>query len=106
MPEVNSPISEDEAGQYRMLLVGEIRNHKLFSRVTLATAAGLLSLGGGIAYYSPNYATLGYLLLIVGFLRFLNTFYDLQREDSLQRSLKYLDEKFERYKLKTGGARA
>ena len=54
----------------------------------------LLALGGGITYYSADYASLGYLLLIVGLLRLLNTFYDLQRGDDLKRSLKDMDEKF------------
>jgi hypothetical protein len=71
----------DELAQYREIVEGEIRNHRLFSRITLLTGAGLIVLGTLIAFYSPDLISLGYLLLFAGVLRFLNTFYDLQRED-------------------------
>ena len=86
----------DELAQYREIVEGEIRNHRLFSRVTLLTGAGLIVLGALIAFYSPNLISLGYLLLFVGVLRFLNTFYDLQREDRLKKSVRRIEERFGR----------
>ncbi len=86
--------SEDELKEYRGIIVREIRSHRLFSRITLLTGVGLLVLGGTIAYSSLDFAPLGYLLLIAGGIRFLNTFYDLQREDSLKKSLKAVEQKF------------
>src|SRR5712692_6339167 len=87
---------EDELTWYREVITREIQSHRLFSRITVLTGLGLVALGGAIAFYSADYATLGFLLLLVGALRFLNTFYDLQREDSLKRSLRALDEKLGR----------
>ncbi len=88
---------EDEVNRYRELITREIQSHRLFSRITVVTGLGLVALGGTIAFYSADYATLGFLLLLVGVLRFLNTFYDLQREDSLKSSLRALDEKLVRH---------
>jgi hypothetical protein len=84
----------DELAQYREIVKVEIRSHRLFSRVTLLTGAGLMGLGAVIAVYSPDLIALGYLLLFVGALRFLNTFYDLQREDRLRRSVRRIEERF------------
>lgn len=86
----------DELAQYREIVEGEIRNHRLFSRITLLTGAGLMGLGAVIAINSPDLISLGYLLLFVGVLRFLNTFYDLQREDRLKKSVRRIEERFGR----------
>jgi hypothetical protein len=94
---VGNPVKDfDELAQYREIVEGEIRNHRLFSRVTLLTGAGLIGLGAVIATYSPDLISLGYLLLFVGVLRFLNTFYDLQREDHLKKSVRRIEERFGR----------
>ncbi len=92
-------ILEDEVTGYRKIITREISSHKLFSQITVLTGLGLIVLGGMIAFLAVDYATLGYLLLIVGVLRFLNTLYDLQREDILKRSLAALDEEFGRHGL-------
>jgi hypothetical protein len=94
---VGDPLKDsDELGQYREIVEREIRNHRLFSRITLMTGAGLIGLGVLIAFYSPDLISLGYLLLFVGVLRFLNTFYDLQREDHLKKSVRRVEERFGR----------
>jgi hypothetical protein len=86
----------EEAAEYRRVLVDEIANHKMFSRIAIATGFGLILLGVLIGIYLPSLATLGYLLVLVGALRFLNTFYDMQREDKLQVELRRLDQQFKR----------
>jgi hypothetical protein len=94
---VGDPLKDsDELAQYREIVAGEIRNHRLFSRITLLTGVGLIGLGIVIAISSPDLSALGYLLLFVGFLRFLNTFYDLQREDRLKKSVRRIEERFGR----------
>lgn len=84
---------EDQVTKYRRVLEGEVASHRLFSRITLATGAGLVLAGVAITYY---YASLGWLLVIVGILRVLNTLFDLQRKDDLDRKLKQLDREFGR----------
>jgi hypothetical protein len=83
---------KDQIIRYRTVLEKEVATHRLFSRVTLVSGVALI-LGGIVAtYYSP----LGWLLVFVGILRVLNTLYDLQRKDDLDRKLKQLDREFRR----------
>ena len=83
--------SDDEKLEYRRALVDEVRSHRWFSRITLLRATGLM-IGGMIIvnYYPP----LGWLLVIGGLLQVLNTIYDLQREDKLQKRLMDIQQKF------------
>ncbi len=90
LPQAENP--EDEASEYRRILLKEVSNHRLFARVTVITSFGLIGLGAALANYSL--VTLGYLLVIVGVLRFLNTFYDLQREDKLKREMRRIEKTF------------
>jgi hypothetical protein len=84
---------EDQVIRYRRVLEREVASHRLFSRIALVTGAGLVLGGIAATYY---YASLGWLLVIVGILRLLNTLYDLQRKDDLDRKLEQLDREFGR----------
>jgi len=88
--------SDSEAREYRKILEEEVSSHKLFSRLTFLTGLGLIVLGFTIGVYVISIATLGYLLVLVGTLRFLNSFYDLQRKDKLQVELDRLENQFKR----------
>ncbi len=82
---------EEELVAYREALRDEIRAHRNFFRVTILTGFGLLI--GGILilnYYTP----LGWLLVLVGTIRGLNSLYDIQREDMLKKKLRELEERF------------
>jgi len=87
---------DDEAGEYRKVLEKEVSSHKLFSKLTFLTGLGLIVLGFAIGAYVMSIATVGYLLVLVGTIRFLNSFYDLQRKDKLQVELDRLKHQFER----------
>src|SRR5438445_12285648 len=87
---------DDEAGEYRKVLEKEVSSHKLFSKLTFLTGLGFIVLGFAIGVYVMSIATLGYLLVLVGTIRFLNSFYDLQRKDKLQVELDRLKHQFER----------
>ncbi len=82
---------EDQIVRYRMVLEREVASHRLFSRITLVTGVALILGGITASYYYPP---LGWLLVIVGILRVLNTLYDLQRKDALDQKLKQLDREF------------
>ncbi len=84
---------EEQVLEYRKVLRAEVRSHRRFARIGITTGAGLLVLGIAIAYL---YAPLAWLLAIVGLLRIVNSTFDLQREDELQRILRRLDERFGR----------
>ncbi len=86
---------EEEVLAYQGILVDEVRNHKQFSRITMLTGFGLLVLGVALLLYYPP---LGWLLLIFGVLRVLNSVYDFQREDELRRRLRLLEERFGRHR--------
>ena len=86
---------EQELGEYRQVLMKEVRTHRQFSRIAILTGCGLL-VGGVVTLY--YYAPLGWLLVIVAVLRVLNSLYDLQREDELQRRLRQLEDRFGRRK--------
>lgn len=73
-----------------MVLEKEVASHRLFSRITLVTGVALILVGIVATYYS----SLGWLLVLVGILRVLNTLYDLQRKDDLDQKLKQLDREF------------
>ncbi len=81
---------EDQIMRYRMVLEKEVASHRLFSRITLVTGVALILVGIVATYYS----SLGWLLVLVGILRVLNTLYDLQRKDDLDQKLKQLDREF------------
>ncbi len=68
-------------------------SHRLFSIITLVTGVAFI-LGGVVATY--YFGSLGWLLVIVGIIRVLNTGYDLQRKDDLDQKLKQLDREFGR----------
>jgi len=87
---------DDQAGEYRKVLEKEVSSHKLFSKLTFLTGLGLIVLGFAIGAYVMSTATLGYLLVLVGTIRFLNSFYDLQRKDKLQDELDRLKHQFKR----------
>ncbi len=87
---------DNEAREYRKVLEEEVSSHKLFSRLTLLTGLGLIALGFTISIYAISITTLGYLLVLVGTLRFLNSFFDLQRKDKLQVELDQLENQFKR----------
>ena len=84
---------EDQATRYRRVLEKEIASQRLLSRITLATGVGLILAGIATTYY---YYPLGWLLILVGILRALNTFYDLRRRDDLDLKLRQLDREFGR----------
>ena len=69
---------DHEAGEYRKVLEEEVSSHKMFSKLTFLTGLGLIVLGFAIGLYVMSIATLGYLLVLVGTIRFLNSFYDLR----------------------------
>ncbi len=91
LPQEENP--GDEASEYRRILLKEVSNHRLFARFTVITSLGLIGVGVAIADYF--FAVLGYLLVVLGALRFLNSFYDLQREDKLQKELRRIEKTFE-----------
>ncbi len=81
---------EEEVMEYRRVLEGEVHAHKRFSRITALTGVGLL-IGGLFATY---FSSLGWLLVLFGMLRVLNSIYDLQREDELHRKLGRIEGRF------------
>lgn len=84
-------VLREEVSEYRGILVKEIGSHRSYARSMLATGLGLLGLGIVLTFY---FSFLGYLLVIVGLIRSLNTYYDITRQDELRLSLKQLDRKF------------
>ena len=73
------------------ILSDEVRDHALYAKVLLATGFGFL-LGGLLL--ATLYPSLGWLLVLVGILRTINSVYDFRRGDSLKRKMRLIRQEF------------
>jgi hypothetical protein len=76
---------------YNRILADEVRDHALYAKVLLGTGLGLTVSGFVVAQYYPP---LGYLLILVGILRTVNSIYDFQREDSVKKKMRLVKQEF------------